>query len=409
MKVRWITPSLGTAPFSAVPPAGDAAIIDVRDLVDKAGNDIRTIRAEIRRGSDELRKGKKVIVCCDCGISRSNAIAAGIVASVDSMDFDDALRTVIEKTGETQIKTEILAAVREALGFKKGRRPGKGPVIITGGNGFIGKALTEKLGAEFETVPPSKEQIDLCNGSIELELLAGKENAGCIVHLANPRIHATNAAMGQSLTMLRNVIDACLAGDLGLIYLSCAEIYSGYTNILKADESIPALPRGPSGEAKCLAEIMVRHFIDTAGLRCALLRSSPVYGKEGARPKFLFNFIGKALRSEDIVTHVYKNGEPALDLLHVDDLTRAFLKVLKSEYTGTLNLGTGVLTSTSDMARMIAKKLNSGSGVKHSLIDSCTACVAIDWSKARKEIGWAPEIPLENGIDGILSGVRISG
>lgn len=409
MKVRWITPFLGTAPFSAEPAEDGSAIIDVRDLVDKAGNDIRAIRAKIRRGADEIRIGRKVIVCCDCGISRSNAIAAGIVASVNDMDFNDALRTVIEKTGENQIKTELLTAVREAMGFHKGKGSKKRSVLITGGNGFIGRALKEKLKADFKTLSPSRERIDLCRGGTELDLLAGKENVGCIIHLANPRIHATNAALGQSLTMLRNVIDACLAGDLRLIYLSCSDIYSGYTGTVKADETVPALPQGPSGEAKYLAEIMIRHFINTAGLRCALLRSSPVCGKDGARPKFLFNFIEKALRSEEIVTHVYKNGEPALDLLHVDDLTRAFFKALKSEYTGTLNLGTGVLTSTSEIARMIAKKLDSGSEVKHGPIDAHAACVAMDWSKARKEIGWAPEIQLENGIDSILSGVKISG
>lgn len=406
MKVRWITPTLGTAPFAAEPLANDTAIIDVRDLVDKAGNDVIAIWSKIQRGSDELKKGKRVIVCCDCGISRSNAIAAGILALVNNIDFDDALQTVVEETGESQIKTETLMAVRESLGFQKIKNSGKGSVLITGGNGFIGRALNSKLGAHFKIVAPTREQIDLRKGSIGLDLLVGKEDVKQIVHLANPGIYATNAAMGQSLTMLRNVIDTCLAGDITLIYLSCSEIYSGYKGTVKANEATPALPRGPHGETKYLAEIMIRHFIETAGLRCTLLRSSPVYGQECLRPRFLFNFIEMALRSEDIITHYYKNGKPALDLLHIDDLTRAFLIVLKSGFTGVLNLGTGILTSTHDIARMIASKLNSRSDVKHGAIHAYAACIAIDWSKAQREIGWTPEVLLENGIEDILTGAK---
>jgi len=411
MKVRWITPALGTAPFAAECPLNDTAIIDVRDLVDKAGNDADAIRSKIRRGADELKKGKKVIVCCDCGISRSNAIAAGIHAFTNNIDFDDALRTVIEQTGESLIKTEMIKTVREALGFQKIKYSGKGSVLITGGNGFIGRALMTKLGTDFKTLSPARDRIDLVKGSTGLDLLTAKEDVGCIVHLANPGIYATNAAMGQSLTMLRNVIDTCLAGDITLVYLSCAVIYSGHTGTVKADEATPALPRGPHGETKYLAEIMIRHFTDTAGLKCALLRSSPVYGpacgREVLRPKFLFNFIEKALRSDDIVTHYYKNGEPALDLLNVDDLARAFLFVLKSGFTGVLNLGTGILTSTHDIARMIARKLNSRSIIKNGTIDACTASIAMDWSKAQSEIGWAPEVVLENGIQEILTGAKI--
>jgi UDP-glucuronate decarboxylase len=244
--------------------------------------------------------------------------------------------------------------------------------------------------------------MDLSLGGTELDVMASETGVECIVHLANPRVSASNAALGESLTQLRNVLDVCLAYDIRLVYLSGWEIYSGYAGMLLADEATPALPRGPYGETKYLAETLIEHNRRSGGLRCAMLRSSPVYGVGADRPKFIHNFVEKARSGHRIVTHRYRNGDPALDLLHVDDLVDAVLRVLDHGFVGTLNLGTGSVTSTRQIAKMICDRLNSSSTIESTDIDADVASIAMNAGRAAAALGWRPRIAVPAGLNGLL-------
>lgn len=407
MGIRWINSLLGTASASDVKNFQNIDTIDVRDLVDKAGNTSDTIKEKVQQGVELLRSGCRVVVFCDYGMSRSNAIATGILSVFKKINFEDALNIVQNSTGEKQIKLGPLNEVRAALDLMKEKRikDEKRSIFITGGSGFLGRALITQLKNEdgFKIIHPAHSQIDIGLGSTQLDSLARKENVEFIVHFANPRVYTSNTALGQTLTMLRNVIDVCLSQNIRLIYPSGWEIYSGYAGVLKASESTPAFPRGPYGEAKYLAEYLIDHFRCTAGLQCVVLRSSPVYGLGSDKPKFIYNFIEKAINFENIVTHRYKNGDPSLDLLYIDDLISVLIKVINKDFIGDLNIGTGTLTSTLQIAQMIVKKMNSTSKVEQRYIDTDVASIAMDWALAKTELSWEPTMTVEKGIDHILS------
>ena len=274
MTIRWINPLLGTAAAAAIRdlPNFDIQVIDVRDLVDKAGNRIEPIREKILQGVASLSAGKKTVVCCDYGISRSNAVAAGILASVQKIPLDSAIRQVQSATGETEIKLDTLSAVRKALENPANQRTqtAQRSVLITGATGFLGRIVRTRLAGEFEVITPTKDELDLEQGGTLLDLLAGERNVGCIVHLANPRVFTSNVALGKTLTMLRNVLDVCETREISLIYPSGWEVYAGYSGSIRADESVPTFPKGPYGETKYLAEIMIERRIRNANLNCAL-------------------------------------------------------------------------------------------------------------------------------------------
>jgi nucleoside-diphosphate-sugar epimerase len=408
MKIRWITPTLGTAAATEVIDAADVSVIDVRDLVDKAGNRSEAILEKISAGVASIRQGRRTVVCCDFGMSRSNAVAAGVLARLEDIPFDVAVRRVREATGEEQIKVEPIAAVRAALREEVGSAATSGPpsLLITGGASFLGRTLVAAANSRFRVRAPTGAQLDLNGGGTELDLLVSESGATCVVHLATPRVLTSNAAVGECLTQLRNVIDVCIVRDVRLVYLSSWEIYSGYAGALLAGESTPALPRGPYGESQYLAETLIEHHRRASGLRCALLRSSPEYGAGADRPKFIYNFLEKALRNQRIVTHRYRNGSPALDLLHVDDLVAAMVRALELGFEGTLNLGTGVVTSTPDIARMICAQVGSSSEVTHSEIDGCVASIAMNAGRAQAVLGWKPRIPFSEGLAGLLRGLN---
>jgi nucleoside-diphosphate-sugar epimerase len=405
MTIRWITPLLGTGPALQVRPEEDMNIIDVRDLVDKAGNRADAVRQKIAEGCDSLRAGKKTVVCCDYGISRSNAVAVGILAIYESIPFESAVRRVLVATGEKEIKVDPLQVVRIALGADRKNFDRKIlRVLVTGASGMLGKPVSQKLSEEFEVVTTSRNQLDLKQGSTELDLIVGESEIDCIVHLANPRVFTSNIALGDTLTMLRNVMDVCIARDIKLIYISSFEVYSGYrTSQLMADESLPLLPKGPYGETKYLCELLIEHCRRTQGLRCTMLRSSPVYGVGSDRPKFIYNFIDKIKRSQRIVTHRYNNGSPALDLLYIDDLVSAVSKAVGSDFSGSLNIGTGVITPTVKIAETLREMLDWKIDIGTTPIGSDTACIAMDASLAQEKLDWQATIEIEQGLQHILT------
>jgi UDP-glucuronate decarboxylase len=406
MTIRWITPLLGTAPALLVCQEPGMAIVDVRDLVDKAGNRTDAVRNKINEGCESLRCGKKTVVCCDYGISRSNAVAAGILALCEAIPFETAVRRVLEATGEKEIKAGPLQAVRRALGEDKKDTPHeKLHVLVTGGAGALGKPVSQKLSETCVVVAPSRSECDLQLGSTKLDLLVGENETDCIVHLATPRIYSSNIALGETLTLLRNVLDVCIARNIKLVWLSSWEVYSGYrSSHLVADESTPLLPKGPFAETKYLCEMLIEHSRRTQGLRCIMLRSSPAYGIGNDKPKFIYNFISKITRSQRIVTHRYTNGLPSLDLLYMDDLVASIVQAVGSGFCGNLNIGTGELTSTQRIAELLVGLLGGQSGIDSALIDSDAACIAMDSSKAKDVLGWRATVSIEQGLQRMTTG-----
>ena len=412
MNVRWITDVLGTSAGMAQGGGDGVVALDVRDLVDKAGNSRELIEQKITSGVDAIRKGKRVIVCCDYGISRSNAIAAGILAKLRELEVDIAARDVIAATGGAEIKLELLNIVRAVVdpsGFEEGSRAQPtGPVLVTGGHGFLGQPIVKKLQQmDVPVTAPAKGDLDLLVGRAQLDMLARSQRIARVIHLANPRVYTSNLALGETIAMLRNVLEVCALNRLPLVYLSGWEVYSGYrTTNLFADETLPLLPAGPYGETKFLAETLINQFRARGELRCTIMRLSPVYGAGGERPKFIRTFVENARGGKPIVTHCYANGRPALDLLHIDDATAAICQAAMLGYSGDLNIGTGYLTTTRQVAEWVVGWTKSDSRVEAVSLGTDTACIAMDSSRAKMEIGWEPTIAAIDGLRQLVEALR---
>lgn len=410
--IHWITKNLGTAAFDEVSHLFDICIVDVRDLVDRGGNSVDSIKTKIDHAISYLNQDEKVVVCCDYGMSRSNAVAAGILAKHENINLNQAIRKVIELTGEKSIKIEVLNMVRDSLGIADKQsmlNQGKN-LLITGANGFIGKGLVPQLSEKgYSVCTPTHKEIDLLQDTVELDLLVKEKCISTILHLANPRIYTTNVSMGESLIMLKNVLDVCAENRIRLIYLSCWEVYSGYNaQELRADETLPHCPGNAYGQAKMLCESLIKCYQRQYNLSYLILRSSPVYGLGSDRPKFIWNFLNKAKRDIEIITHVYKNGFPALDLLHINDLRQAIIWAMDKDLNGSINLGTGVGTTTAWIAEWIVQKTESSSSIRHQKIDTFIGNIVINNSRAQYLLGWKPIISIQEGLQPIIESISRS-
>jgi nucleoside-diphosphate-sugar epimerase len=405
--IHWITENLGTAKRDDV--ADDKyRVVDVRDLVDKEGNPPSLILEKINDVLDLLRHNHKVIICCDYGRSRSNAIAIGVVARLLNYNFLEAAKFVMEKTKATAIHIGILSSVEQALEKnEKGSKLSKNnkKILITGSTGFIGSALASKIKNAYDLILPTKQELGLLKGSINLDMMVKESNVDTIIHLANPRIYTTTESMGQSLVMLKNVLDVCKENRSNLIYLSSWVVYSGYnSSYLVAPESLPLRPKGTYGEIKVLCETLVNQYQEFYGLKICLLRLSPVYGIGSDKPKFIYTFFQNALKNETIFTHKYINGLPVLDLIHINDAVKAIDSALRVGSPNSLNfnIGSGIGCSTFEIAKMIKELCDSTSKIKHHEINDFFANIVMDISKAKEALGWCPEINIQDGLKEIM-------
>lgn len=412
--IRWISESLGTGAYERVRPGPDDIIIDVRNLVDKSGNVPSEIWAKVQEARNALGCGKRVVICCDYGISRSNSVAVGVLSLELGVSFTQALRHVLETTNENEIKVETLNAVRRAVEefsnacIKDSQRESDS-VLLTGATGYLGGCLKNRLSRDFEVSAPDRKQLDLMNGPVSVDLALKEARAKCLVHCASPPNSGKNSSMGVNLTMLKNIVDACIENRVKIVLISSSEIFSGYdSNLLRADELTTPMPSGTPGETKLLCENLINFSKCGNHIESLIIRSCMVFGGAGNRPKFLFNFIDKAMAQKPISVHKYSNGHPIVDLLHIDDFCDAVSGFIKANATGVYHVGSGKIISTRDIAEKVCSITGSDARIKHSEIDAQWANVVLDNTKAIRDIGWKPRNCLDDFIKKTVKSLKAS-
>jgi UDP-glucuronate decarboxylase len=405
--IRWITDKLGTASWDEAAKVGGITRVDVRDMVDKAGNSPDVVRGKLDATIASLNRGEKVVVCCDYGMSRSNAVAAGALARLEGIGIDEAIRRVLVATNETGLRVEVLWTVRQALSSEvaaKQHETANRGILLTGGTGFVGSALSAALIVNNrQIIVPNRGAIDLFRGAAPLDLAIRVHSVDTLIHLANPRIYTTNESLGDSLVMLKNVLDACCQNGTLLIWLSSWEVFSGYkAKELCADESLAPCPGSTYGCSKVLCENLINHYKTRLGLKCVILRSAPVYGAGSDKPKFIWNFFDKAKKGHDIVAHEYVNGYPALDLLNVSDLCSAIVAAIDRRITGTFNIGTGVGTTTTEIASQVVSLVGSQSKIRHHRLEAYTSNIIMKSDLAGEKLNWKPAVQVRDGLATLL-------
>ncbi len=398
--IRWIVENrLGTAPGDSL--AGDCPfhVVDTRAMVDKRGNSSDELLGKVREGVEELRRGGSVVVVCDFGVSRSNTVAAGILADWRGVDLDAAVAQVIAATGEQAIKLEMVDSLRKAS-HKPSASVRQDGIIITGSSGFLGAALRDRLEQSHRVVAPERTTVDLLGSVVHLDRYCRDNGIGKIVHLAYPRIYTNNDAMGQSLTMLRGVLDVCKSLGIQLIMPSSAVVFSAYrSSSMIADVNTATRPRGVYGETKFLEEALVQNARANGEVDSIVVRMSPIFGPQSLRPR-LIGFAHRHLtEGRPILTHRYRNGLPSLQLLYVDDAVAGLARVVEMGGTAPIyHLGGDFSYEPREIISKIGEIVGCHAEIDETNIDDDIANVFLDWSSTETELGWRPTTTLSDGL-----------
>jgi len=328
--------------------------------------------------------------------------------------------------------------------------PGReGFVLITGGAGFIGSHLAAALGKRGvpvrildnfstgtrENLEAVGAPVDLVEGDICDEDVCGRAVSGCdtVIHQAYPYGVATRDVdhqyVAEGAIGTFNVLRAALRARVRkVLYASTVAVY-GRQERVPVDEEHPKNPFLPYGATKYLGELYCSTFANVYGLDTASCRYFNVYGPRYATydHSALILFMERALRGEDLL--IYGDGTQMRDYTYIDDVVTGTLLALdKPTKPGDVyNIGAGRGLTIKELADLVVKSLGSRSkvrlaepeeyrktpgGLPYGITDKKdgrfldTRKYMADITKARRDLGYNPTTPLEEGIPRTLAWLK---
>lgn len=293
-------------------------------------------------------------------------------------------------------------------------------VLVTGGAGFIGSHLVDRLIQEGHEViivdnlaTGKRRNINraarfykLDIQSWRLERVFRNERPNIVMHLAaqmdvrksveDPMFDAQVNILG-TLNVLQQAVRH---GVRKVVFSSSGGAIYGEQETYPAPESHLTQPLSPYGLSKLCGEQYLSYFQRVSGLQVVSLRYANVYGPrqdpEGEAGVVAI-FIQKLLNNEQAV--INGNGRQSRDFVFVEDVVDANLGMMGQETKGTYNVGTGTETSVNDLFRMLIQLTGSTCKEVHGPAKKGEqARSVIDNTKLRQELSWEPKTDLNEGL-----------
>lgn len=296
-------------------------------------------------------------------------------------------------------------------------------ILVTGGAGFIGSHLCEKLLAMGHEVicadnfyTGSKENIyDLMDNRyfevlrhditfplyIEADEIYNLACPASPIHYQRDPVQTTKTSVHGAINML----GLAKRLKIKIFQASTSEVY-GDPEIHPQDETYwgnvnPIGIRSCYDEGKRCAETLFFDYYRQHNLRIKVARIFNTYGPRMALNdgRVISNFILQALRNEPIT--IFGDGSQTRSFCYVDDLVTGFISLMDSpdELTGPVNLGNPGEFSIKELAEKIIDLTGSSSKlVYRELPFDDPKRRKPDITMARKELDWEPLVPLEEGL-----------
>jgi UDP-glucose 4-epimerase len=290
-----------------------------------------------------------------------------------------------------------------------------GSVLVTGGAGFIGSHLVEKLvekgysvivvdnllRGKLNNLSNVLDKIKFVKGDIRnYELMEELvKNSEVVFHLASlskviPSIENPKLCFKINVEGTEIIARLCSKYHKKLIFSSSREVY-GAPKYLPVDEAHPLNPENPYGASKVSGEKIIEAYTKSYGLSYVTLRLTNVYGSRDF-DRVIPIFIKNALKEIDLVVY---GVNKILDFVYIDDVINAFTAAMDFNENQTLNIGSSVGVSLIELVNLI-KKITSKEVkiiVKEKRKGEVDKFIA-DIKRAKEVLNWEPKINLEEGL-----------
>jgi dTDP-glucose 4,6-dehydratase len=189
------------------------------------------------------------------------------------------------------------------------------------------------------------------------------------------------------------------AGVETYVQISTDEVFGSLGPTGLFTEDTPLAPNSPYSASKAGADLLVRSYVHTFGLPAIITRCSNNYGPYQFPEKLVPLFITNLLRGEPVP--VYGDGLQVRDWIHVRDHCAAVERVWRSGRPGEVyNIGGRSERTNLELTHLLLDLLGKPRSLIRYVQDrpGHDRRYAIDCSKIERELGWKPEVPLEQGL-----------
>ncbi|QFZ16165.1 NAD-dependent epimerase/dehydratase family protein [Saccharothrix syringae] len=298
--------------------------------------------------------------------------------------------------------------------------------LVTGGAGFIGSTLVDRLlrdGHEVRVVddlsrgtrtapadPAAADRYSFSRVDItssELVDVVGEFAPEVVFHLAaqidvrvsvaEPLLDATKNVLGTV-----NLAEAARrAGARKVVFASSGGSIYGTPDELPVSEAVPINPKSPYAASKVSGEVYLNTYRQLYGLECTHLALANVYGPRQdphGEAGVVAIFASALLAGRP--TKVFGDGGNTRDYVYVEDVVSAFVAASGEAGGGKrYNIGTGHQVSDRELHTLVAKAAGAADAPEHApaRLGDLRAS-ALDASAAARDLGWTPRVDIETGV-----------
>jgi dTDP-glucose 4,6-dehydratase len=297
--------------------------------------------------------------------------------------------------------------------------------LVAGGAGFLGSHLCEALVARGDTVVCVDDlssgrvsNLASLEGNTSFELVIGDISTDLGLGDIGPFDAVLNLASAASPPdYLARPIETLVTGSEGtrrlleIAHKHDARFLEASTSEVYGDPLVhpqvetywgnvnPVGPRSVYDEAKRFAEAITMAFHTKLGLNVGIVRIFNTYGPRlrAGDGRVVSNFVVQALKGTPLT--VYGDGTQTRSLCYVEDEIRGLLRLLDSDLVGPVNIGNPHEITVLELAKRVLALTGSTSATEHRPLPTDDPVRRNpDITLARRELGWEPEIELDEGL-----------
>jgi len=298
-------------------------------------------------------------------------------------------------------------------------------ILITGGAGFIGSHLQDRLIKEGHRVvvvynlstgrkenlnPKAKfYKADICGSKISQ--IFKKEKPEIVFHFAaqidlrksveDPIEDAKINILG-SLNVIQSFchLSSVISHKSKIIFASTGGAIYGDAGIIPTPENYPEFPLSPYGIEKLIVDKYLNYYHKVFNLPYVSLRLGNIYGpRQNSKGEagVIAIFSDKMLAGGQPI--INGSGNQTRDFVYVDDVVEASTLALKENKVGVFNIGTAKETDVNTIFKKLKELTGSNCKIVHgSAMPGEQKRSCLDFKKAKRELKWSPKYDLENGL-----------